>query len=86
LSFQSLASRLFQLFVARTDIFGVEDEKGWVTKKDEQLTVDHVKRHLAGTIGCCNPNLCPKRTRQTSERGDKESTEEHLKYVHVQNM
>ena len=75
MNFQSLANRLFQLFVARTDIFGVEDEKGWVTKKDEQPTVDHTKRHLAGTIGCCNPNLCPKRKSQTDEKVDKGAQE-----------
>jgi hypothetical protein len=50
---QSLAERLFDLFVARTDIYGVEDINGWRTVKNSKLTVQNISEHLNGkyTLG-----------------------------------
>ena len=50
---QSLADRLFQIFVARIDIFGVEDKTGaWRTERGN-LTIETVEKHLKGdfTLG-----------------------------------
>ena len=44
-----LAGRLFKLFVARTDVYGVEDERGWRTEKGE-LTRELVVKHLKGEL------------------------------------
>jgi len=50
---RSLAERLFQIFIARTDIFGVEDKTGaWRTERGN-LTIETVEKHLKGefTLG-----------------------------------
>ena len=44
---REVAAQLMQLFVARTDVYGVESEKGWRTVK-ESLTIRHVTEHLEG--------------------------------------
>jgi hypothetical protein len=47
-----LARRLIDLFFARTDVYGIEDEKGWRTERSK-VTVELVKGHLRGehTLG-----------------------------------
>lgn len=47
-----MAERLFELFVARRDVYGFEDENGWKTVKGK-LTVNEVEKHLKGefTLG-----------------------------------
>ncbi|MEM2385807.1 MAG: hypothetical protein QXO67_02385 [Candidatus Bathyarchaeia archaeon] len=49
---QSTAERLYTLFVARNDVYGVEDEKGWRTERGK-LKIEHVENHLKGlyTLG-----------------------------------
>lgn len=48
----SLAERLYNLFVARSDVYGVEDRHGWRTEKGK-LTINHIENHLKGeyTLG-----------------------------------
>ncbi|MBS7635747.1 hypothetical protein KEJ37_00135 [Candidatus Bathyarchaeota archaeon] len=49
---QYLAERLHSLFVARTDVYGVEDKHGWRTERGK-LTINHIENHLKGefTLG-----------------------------------
>lgn len=49
---QSLAERLFELFVARDDVYGVETSEGWRTERS-RLTPKEVQGHLNGkyTLG-----------------------------------
>jgi hypothetical protein len=49
---RSLAERLMDLFIARTDIFGIETQSGWRTERGK-LTLEHVEKHLKGefTLG-----------------------------------
>jgi hypothetical protein len=47
-----LAERLYELFVGRDDVYGVETASGWRTERG-RLTLEHVERHLKGefTLG-----------------------------------
>ncbi len=60
---QLLAERLYELFVARLDVYGVETSEGWKTEKGK-ITLKEVQDHLNGkyTIGVYpfNRNGCIK--------------------------
>jgi hypothetical protein len=49
---QSPAEKLYSLFVARDDVYGVEDSQGWRTERGK-LTIAHIESHLKGeyTLG-----------------------------------
>lgn len=48
----SLAERLYTLFVARNDVYGIETGEGWRTERGK-LTINHIQNHLKGeyTLG-----------------------------------
>jgi len=52
LNSQSLAERLYELFIARDDVYGVETSEGWKTVRGK-LTTKEVQDHLNGkyTLG-----------------------------------